>query len=132
MSAGLTFDESTAAALEAIYKTPDIVAQRGRVLEALALHPGERVLDGGVGPGLLAYDMARIVGETGRTVGFDARRYVDPRDLIHVALQHRYIDRPGAHAGVAANPERYGDTAATQPRAYKPLDLCLEELQMLG
>jgi len=72
MSAGLTFDESTAAALEAIYKTPDIVAQRGRVLEALALHPGERVLDVGVGPGLLAYDMARIVGETGRTVGFDA------------------------------------------------------------
>ncbi len=71
MSSIIEFDEAAAKGVERIYKTPDVVAQRARFLEALALRPGERVLDVGVGPGLLAYDMANIVGEEGRVAGVD-------------------------------------------------------------
>ncbi len=67
----LTFDAAAARALEAIYLTPDVIAQRARVIDLLAALPGERVLDVGVGPGLLAYDIARLVGETGQLVGLD-------------------------------------------------------------
>jgi len=67
----LTFDAATAKALEAIYLTPDVVAQRARVIDLLAPAAGERVLDVGVGPGLLAYDVARLVGEGGQMVGLD-------------------------------------------------------------
>jgi arsenite methyltransferase len=48
-----------------------VVAQRARVLDLLVPAIGERILDVGVGPGLLAYDIARLVGETGRMVGLD-------------------------------------------------------------
>ncbi len=48
-----------------------MAAQRGAVLEALALEAGERVLDIGSGPGLLARDMAEAVGAEGRVRGVD-------------------------------------------------------------
>ena len=67
----IEFDEAAARGVERMYLTPDVVAQRVRFLEALALRPGERVLDVGIGPGLLAYDMARIVGESGLVAGVD-------------------------------------------------------------
>lgn len=67
----VTFDAAATKAIEAIYLTPDVIAQRARVIDLLAPAPGERVLDVGVGPGLLAYDLARLVGETGRMVGLD-------------------------------------------------------------
>jgi SAM-dependent methyltransferase len=67
----LTFDAAAARAVEALYLTPDVVAQRARVVDLLAPAPGERILDVGVGPGLLALDLARLVGETGRLVGLD-------------------------------------------------------------
>ncbi|MAB12872.1 methyltransferase domain-containing protein [Parvibaculum sp.] len=71
MSAIIDFDEKAAKSLEATYLTPDVVAQRARVIDMLAPRPGEHILDLGVGPGLLAYDLARLVGETGRMVGLD-------------------------------------------------------------
>lgn len=57
--------------VEALYRTPDIVAQRATVLSRLALAPGERVLDVGCGPGLLAAEMAAQVGPTGKVHGVD-------------------------------------------------------------
>lgn len=68
----LEFDDSAARTLEAMYLTPDVVGQRAKVIEMLAPAPGEHVLDIGTGPGLLAYDLARMVGESGRLVGLDA------------------------------------------------------------
>ena len=65
------FDEQGARKTEAIYLTPDVIAQRASVLEALALAPGERVVDLGCGPGLLALEMARQVGGTGSVNGID-------------------------------------------------------------
>jgi arsenite methyltransferase len=71
MSNGLQFDEETSRKVESLYMTPDVVAQRHQVLKALALREGERVLDIGSGPGLLAYDMAASVGRNGRVCGID-------------------------------------------------------------
>lgn len=76
----MTFDEAAARSLEVIYMTPDVVAQRARVLDLLALVPGERVLDIGVGPGLLAHDLGRLVGENGAVTGIDPSA-----DMIAVA-----------------------------------------------
>jgi SAM-dependent methyltransferase len=69
--AALRFEGDRARALEAIYLTPDIVAQREAVLEALDPRPGERVLDLGVGPGLLAAAIAARVGPGGAVHGVD-------------------------------------------------------------
>ncbi|MGA8158838.1 MAG: methyltransferase domain-containing protein, partial [Rhodoplanes sp.] len=57
--------------LESLYLTFDVVAQRSRVLQALALREGERVLDIGSGPGLLAHEMAAAVGRYGHVCGID-------------------------------------------------------------
>jgi Methyltransferase domain len=71
MSGGLQFDEETSRKVETIYLTPDVVAQRSGVLKALELRKGERVLDIGSGPGLLAYDIATLVGRDGHVCGID-------------------------------------------------------------
>jgi SAM-dependent methyltransferase len=68
----LGFDEKEARRVEALYQTPDVVAQRVRVLEALALQPEERVADLGCGPGLLALQMAHRVGSEGQVQCIDA------------------------------------------------------------
>jgi arsenite methyltransferase len=67
----LQFDADAARRIEAIYRTPDVVEQRREVLRALALVPGERVIDIGSGPGLLAAEMAEAVGPDGRVCGID-------------------------------------------------------------
>src|SRR5262245_23399302 len=71
MSDRLQFDEEISRKVEALYLTPDVVAQRCQVLKALQLSASERVLDIGTGPGLLAYDMAASVGGDGRVCGID-------------------------------------------------------------
>ena len=67
----LEFDDDASRRLEVLYRTPDVVAQRRAVVEALRLAPGERVLDIGSGPGMLACEMAEVVGEHGRVHGVD-------------------------------------------------------------
>jgi ubiquinone/menaquinone biosynthesis C-methylase UbiE len=68
---GLDFNEATARALEKMYSTPDVALQRAQVLAALALRAGEVALDVGIGPGLLATDMAAMVGASGVVSGID-------------------------------------------------------------
>jgi arsenite methyltransferase len=65
------FDAETTRKVEALYLTPDVVAQRRATLETLQLTAGERVLDIGSGPGLLADEMAAAVGPTGSVCGID-------------------------------------------------------------
>lgn len=67
----MEFDEELAQRLERVYLTPDVVEQRLRTLRAMHLRPGERVLDIGCGPGLLAQDIAATVGAEGGVVGID-------------------------------------------------------------
>lgn len=68
---GIEFDEEMSRKIEALYITPEVVAQRSQVLQALELVAGESVLDIGSGPGLLACDMATAVGRKGRVCGID-------------------------------------------------------------
>ena len=65
------FDEKAARRVEAVYATPDAAAQRGALLEMLSPLPGERVLDVGAGPGFIAREAAKRVGESGAVVGVD-------------------------------------------------------------
>jgi arsenite methyltransferase len=71
MSGESVFDDDASRKLEAAYLTPDVVAQRRETLRALALQPGERVLDIGSGPGLLVAEMAEAVGQSGRVAGLE-------------------------------------------------------------
>jgi arsenite methyltransferase len=93
MIGGSVFDDDASRKLEAAYLTPDVVAQRRATLRALALQPGERVLDIGAGPGLLVAEMAEVVGPSGRVTGLEisdsmlalgGRRCADPsiRDRV--------------------------------------------------
>ena len=52
--------------------TPDVAEQRARVRALVAPRHGERGLDIGCGFGLLACELARDVGPTGRMMGVDA------------------------------------------------------------
>ena len=71
MTAGSVFDQNASRKLEATYQTPDVIAQRAATLQALALQAGERVVDIGSGPGLLAAEMAAQVGPDGHVIGLD-------------------------------------------------------------
>jgi arsenite methyltransferase len=71
MSSALRFDDDASRRIEAIYSTPDVIAQRQAVREALAVKPGERVLDIGSGPGFLAAELAAGVAPDGAVIGTD-------------------------------------------------------------
>lgn len=90
--AALRFEGDRARALEAIYLTPDVVAQREAVLAALAPQPGERVIDLGVGPGLLATSIAERVGAAGDVLGVDVSE-----DMLALAAGR---ERPPGAAGL--------------------------------
>lgn len=70
--ASTKYDEKQSRITERAYRSPEIAAQRLATLKLLALHGGEHVLDVGTGPGLLARDMAQVVGEGGRVCGIDS------------------------------------------------------------
>jgi arsenite methyltransferase len=70
----LEYDDTSSRRLDYVYTSHDVVAQRGDVLTALALQPGEHVLDVGVGPGFLAKEMAEAVGGLGSVTGIDVSR----------------------------------------------------------
>jgi arsenite methyltransferase len=83
MSTGLRFGNKTSERLIAVYVTPDVVAQRKQIVEALHLQPGGRVLDVGSGPGFLASTIADRVGVSGQVCGVDISE-----PLLAVAAAH--------------------------------------------
>lgn len=87
----IKFDKNEARNTDLAYLTPDVTRQRMRTLDALQLKVGEFVLDVGCGTGLLAYDMAALVGEDGRVVGIDNNEH-----RLMVAEQ-RCTDFPQVH-----------------------------------
>jgi len=66
-----TYDKKAAQEIERSYLTPEIIRQRSRTMDTLALQAGEQVLDAGCGTGLLLEQMAQSVGDNGRVVGVD-------------------------------------------------------------
>jgi arsenite methyltransferase len=79
----LEFDEEASRRVEATYRTADVVQQRRATLQALRLRRGERVLDIGAGPGMLACEMAEAVGPDGAVQG------VDPSDSMLAIARSR-------------------------------------------
>lgn len=71
MTTALEFDEAVSRRIEALYTTADVVAQRAEILRVLEVRPGERVLDVGSEPGLIALAMAPAVGPSGRVLGIN-------------------------------------------------------------
>ncbi|HVV74496.1 MAG TPA: methyltransferase domain-containing protein [Mycobacteriales bacterium] len=67
----LQFDDNVARQLEKMYASRDAVRRRGLVREALAVAPGERVLDVGCGPGFYLAELVPTVGAKGSLVGVD-------------------------------------------------------------
>ena len=87
----VAYDEAEARKTDRAYRTPDITRQRMRTLGALQLAAGECVLDVGCGTGLLADDMATLVGADGRVVGVDTSK-----DMLKLA-ERRCADLPQVH-----------------------------------
>lgn len=71
MAGDVDFNAATERVLERMYSAPEVVAQRNQILRAMALREGEVVLDVGSGPGLLAKEMAAVVGPSGVVSGID-------------------------------------------------------------
>ena len=65
------FDDVGARRIEAVYLTPDVVAQRQQVLQVIAPQTGERILDIGCGPGLTSQALGEAVGASGSVLAVD-------------------------------------------------------------
>jgi ubiquinone/menaquinone biosynthesis C-methylase UbiE len=71
MSRVMRYDDAPARRIARLSETPEMRAQRERVIELLAPQPGWRVLDVGCGPGHLAKQLAAAVGPRGHVCGVD-------------------------------------------------------------
>lgn len=67
----LNFDSETAALLEDGYQGQDITERRFANIRALAPQPSDVIADIGAGNGLMAIELARAVGKTGRIIAID-------------------------------------------------------------
>jgi SAM-dependent methyltransferase len=120
MSTTLQFDDEASRRAEAAYTTTDVVEQRRATRAALALRPGENVLDIGAGMGLLACEMAADVGATGSVDG------VDPSEsMLALARDRRPPEGGGALRFVAGDAcalpfgdEMFDAAVATQVYEY--------------
>ena len=65
------FNQDGARRIEAVYLTPDVVAQRQQVLQTLDPQQGERALDIGCGPGLTSQALGEAVGASGHVLAVD-------------------------------------------------------------
>ncbi len=67
----LEFDDETSRVVEEFNASPGATERRRRIIGALGLQAGEAILDVGSGPGHQAFEMASIVGPSGRIQGID-------------------------------------------------------------
>jgi ubiquinone/menaquinone biosynthesis C-methylase UbiE len=67
----IRYDEEPSRRVQELSETPEMRAQRRRVIELLAPRPGEHILDVGCGPGHLIGEIADLVGRRGRACGVD-------------------------------------------------------------
>lgn len=72
MASNLEYNEEESRRTEQAYLSPEIVRQRERTLAIISPVPGERAVDIGCGPGLLAIELSAAVGKKGRVIGIDS------------------------------------------------------------
>ena len=65
------YDAKAARETDRSYLNPEIINQRLKTVEAMALRQGERVLDAGCGTGLLTELISSQVGDSGQVIGVD-------------------------------------------------------------
>ena len=70
--AKLEFDDEASRLVEEFNVSAGARRRRSRILKALALKPGDSVLDVGSGPGHQVFEMSPVVGSDGRIEGVDA------------------------------------------------------------
>ena len=106
----MKFDEQTSRRMEAMYTSPDVIARRRAVMEALAPRSGERIIDIGSGPGLMAAELADAVSERGKVCGVDSSQ--DMITLSSARLGNRpWLDFRVADATTLPYPDRSFDAA---------------------
>lgn len=129
MIAGPDFNAATARVLERMYSALEVVAQRSQILRAMALREGEVVLDVGSGPGMLAKEMAEIVGSSGVVSGIDMS---EPMISLcrQRCVEQEWADFQVGHATALPFEAGVFDVAvATQVYEYVPdVELALAEL----
>ena len=84
----LQFDSDAAHRLERMYLTPYAQHRRAAVREALALQAGEQILEIGTGPGFEPYELASVLGPTGRL------QAVDTSEPMLQLSRQRCVDQP--------------------------------------
>ena len=125
----VVYDSKAAQHIERSYLTPEIIQQRTRTLQALALQAGEQVLDAGCGTGLLLEQMANSVGDAGRVVGLDysadmlKMAGIRCHDYSHVELQQGSVEQLGLES------DCFDVVSCTQTLLYvKQVEAALKEL----
>lgn len=120
MSSTVEFNEAAARALEAAYRTLDVVEQRAIVLRLLGLEPGQTVLDLGSGPGLFAQELADAVGPTGRVVGLDLSEPMLEMGRRRCADWPQVSFQQGDAAKLPFEPGSFDAVVTTQVYEYVP------------
>ena len=132
MSGGQSFDDTASRRLEAVYQTPDVIAQRHRTLTALEPREGEHILDIGAGPGLLIADMAAVVGPSGHVTGLeisDSMLAVAHRRFASSAIADRVTLLNGDATALPFPDASFDAATSTQVYEYVPgVDQALAEL----
>lgn len=132
MTGGQSFDDAASRKLEAVYQTPDIIAQRHRTLTALEPREGEHILDIGAGPGLLVADMAAVVGPEGHVTGLeisDSMLAVARRRCASLPIADRITLVKGDATAPPFPDSSFDAATSTQVYEYVPdVDLALAEL----
>ncbi len=72
MASKRVYNEEESKRTEQAYLSPEIERQRERTIEVTNPQDGEKIVDIGCGPGLLARDLAAAVGDAGCVVGVDS------------------------------------------------------------
>ncbi len=85
------FEDEGSRQIDAYNGSAGARARRAKILDVLALTPGTRVLDVGSGPGHQAFEMASVVGPSGRVDG------IDPADTAIDIARHRCTELDNVH-----------------------------------
>jgi arsenite methyltransferase len=111
------FDAALSRRVEATYTTPEVGEQRRSIVSALALQPGERVLDIGSGPGFLACEMGAAVGASGSVTGLDSSEHMLMLAAGRQAPAHVTF-RPGEATSLPAEDGAFDVVTSTQVYEY--------------